>query len=245
VTAPSGPGGRLDEAAGQRRGHGVRVADDETLDAIGPYSFIQKRRGARLTADSVLLSGFVPPLGPGETVIDLGAGAGALLLLLSSKTDAASITGIEVQEGLYALAQRNIEANGLSGRVSVVNMDLKGSSGVYPEGSFSVVVSNPPYTRLGCARVSPLYERGAARGELMAGLKDFIAASRHLTGRDGRAFFVFPASRLDDMLSALRQGGLRPRRLRFVHPGPGLPARIFLIEAGVKGELSVEAPVFG
>ena len=46
--------------------------------------------------DAVLLSDFVK-VRPGENVLDLGTGNGIIPLLLSAKTQAAHITGLEIQ----------------------------------------------------------------------------------------------------------------------------------------------------
>jgi tRNA1Val (adenine37-N6)-methyltransferase len=176
--------------------------------------------------------------------MDLGTGAGVIPLLLAWKTRAGSITGVEVQAEEAAIARRNVEENGLSDRIETINRDFRGLPGIYPEGAFPVVLSNPPYVKAGSGRVSPDKKRAAARGEVFGTLTDLVDVSRYLAGTDGRIFYVFPVKRLDDMFRELKRAGLWPRRIKFVHTGPDKEARLFLIEAATTGELKVEGPLF-
>lgn len=222
------------------------VHADETVDELGPYLFIQKKTGHRLTEDSVLLFDFLPRLCKNDSVIDLGTGTGALALILSSRTPVQRITGVEIDAPAASVARRNIAANGLEDRVTIIEGDYRDVAGRFPEGAFTVVVSNPPYVKAGAGRVSPTRGRDAARCELTGGLKDLVAASRHLAGERGRAYFVFPVARLFEMLRELKQAGFKTGRLRFVHTDKKKPARIFLIEAGRGAglELKIEEPLY-
>jgi tRNA1Val (adenine37-N6)-methyltransferase len=215
-----------------------------TVEDLGPYKFFQPRLGHRLTNDPILLVDFLPELNEKDPVMDLGTGAGVIPLLLAWKTKARAITGVEVQAEEAAIARRNVEENGLQDRISILNRDFRGLPGVFPEGAFPVVISNPPYVKAGSGRVSPDKNRAAARGEVFGTLTDLVDVSRYLAGTDGRIFYIFTVLRLDEMLTELKRAGLRARRIKFVHTGPDKEARLFLIEAATTGELKVEGPVF-
>lgn len=223
-----------------------------TVEALGPFKFYQSADGHRLTTDSVLLAGFVldansasaARLARFDRVADLGAGTGAVALLIAAKDKSARFTCFEIDSALASLARRNIEENGLEGRGEVAEGDLRARCLEYPAGAFSLVVSNPPYVKKGAGRVSPVPERAVARSEQMCPLSDLIAATAHLIGVRGRAAFVYPARRLDEMLAELGLSGLRALRLRFVYTKGRKEALLFMVEAGRAGELKVEEPVF-
>lgn len=204
--------------------------------------------GQRLTSDTLWLSEFVLPVKQDDSVMDLGTGAGVLPLIFAARADCANIKGVEVMDGAADAAQRNVETNGLSSRIEILKMDLRRLPEVYGEGSFSVVVSNPPYVKAGAGRVSPVNERAVARSEQMCSLPELIKVSKHLAGKSGRMCFVFPLLRIEEMLSTLGSEGLKPRRLKFIHTKkeggvmPPLPAKLFLIEAGATGGCVVEGP---
>lgn len=218
-----------------------------TVEALGPFKFYQSADGHRLTTDSVLLVDFV--LEPDnarsfDRVADFGAGTGAIALLIAAKERSARFTCFEIDPSLAGLARRNIEENGLESRVEVAEGDLRTRCLEYPAGAFSLVVSNPPYVKKGAGRVSPVPERAVARSEQMCPLSDLIESAAHLIGARGRAAFVYPARRLDEMLAELGRAGLRALRLRFVYTRGGKEAKLFMVEAGRAGEMKVEEPVF-
>lgn len=218
-----------------------RVRDDETLERLGPYFFLQKKAGQRLTNDTVSLSEFAAQtLTENDTVIDLGTATGALALLLASKTGAKSITGVEVDGKAFETATRNVETNGLGSRVSVINADYRSLPSLYSAGSFTAVVSNPPYTKAGAGRVSPDKERAAARSEVMGTLSDLVKVSMYLAGDSGKIFYVFPVARLSEMLEEAASSGLNVRRLRFLRTPAGKKASVFLVELGKEGGCVLE-----
>lgn len=221
------------------------ITENETVESLGPYFLIQRKAGHRLTSDTVALADFAAKSITGkDKVIDLGTATGALLLLLAWKTGAESLTGVEVEKDAAETAAKNFEANGLEARASVLNADYRDLPVMYPEGAFSAVVSNPPYTKAGTGRVSPKAERAIARSEVLGGLAELVRVSKHLAGKNGKIFYVFPVSRLSEMLTEAQRRGLAVRRLRFVHTGKGVEPRFFLIELGSGGGMEMEEPLF-
>lgn len=217
------------------------ISQEETLESLGPYFFVQRKAGHRLTSDTVALAEFVVPALTGkDTVIDIGTGTAAVPLILAWKSDARSITGVEIDEGAFASANKNIRANGLEARVSAVNRDYRELKEVFGKGSFSAVVSNPPYIKAGAGRVSPGRERAAARAEVFGTLTDLISISAWLAGKSGRVYYVFPVERIAEMLEGLGKAGLKPRRLRFLRTKEGGRPALFLVEAAGEGGLTVE-----
>ncbi len=89
--------------------------EEETLDEIldGHFHVFQKKRGYRFSLDSILLSHFVF-LKPRACAIDLGCGSGIILLLLAKRFPHISCSGLEIQEELAALAQKNVDFNKLA-----------------------------------------------------------------------------------------------------------------------------------
>lgn len=223
--------------------HAPYIRDDETVERLGPFYFIQKKKGHRLTSDSVLLSEFIPDITDHSRIIDIGAGTGAIPLLIAGRSQAA-ITAVDVEPGACDTANRNFEANNLTGRCKIINSDYRSLPDIYPAGAFDIVVSNPPYTKKGTGRPSPCKERQMARSEVLGGLSDLVAVSRYLAGDNGRIFYVFPVARLFEMIREVKKARLAVVRLRFVHFDCTKAARLFLIEIALQGTLNIEAPMF-
>ncbi len=100
----------------------------------------QPVRGYRAATDAVLLAAACPAR-PGETVLDLGCGAGAASLCLAARVPGVVLSGLEVQPGYADLACRNAARNGVA--MEVVEGDLA----ICPERlrDFDHVIANPPW----------------------------------------------------------------------------------------------------
>ncbi|MES2343568.1 MAG: peptide chain release factor N(5)-glutamine methyltransferase [Pseudomonadota bacterium] len=75
-------------------------------------------------------------------VLDLGVGSGAILLAILAERPAAKGLGIDVSEEALAVARENAANLGLAGRLALLRGDWTAGLG---DGSFDLVVSNPPY----------------------------------------------------------------------------------------------------
>ncbi|WP_432821837.1 tRNA1(Val) (adenine(37)-N6)-methyltransferase [Trichloromonas sp.] len=223
------------------------IGPDETLDDLrsGGLKIIQKKDGYRFSLDPVLLCGFAR-VGVGESVADLGTGSGVIPLLLARRTEAARITGVEIQPELADRARRSLVLNGLQERVTIVEGDLRELRGCLEPQSFEVVLSNPPYRRGGSGRTAPVAERAAARHELAGGLDDFLAAAAYLLKQGGRFYIIYLAERLAELLAAMARQRVEPKRLRCVHSRQGEEARMVLVEGRRNGRpgMRVETPLY-
>jgi tRNA1Val (adenine37-N6)-methyltransferase len=205
---------------------------DETLDTFfnGKLQIIQKKKGYRFSMDAVLLSQFIK-IRKNERVMDLGTGCGILPLLLSHTTKAHSFVGVEIQKGLAECAEKNVVLNHLEDRISILMQDFRELKEIFPPGSFDVVLSNPPYRKYRTGRINPSIEKAIARHEIKGTLEDLISIASYLLPPKGRCYTIFPALRTVDLLMALRDGQLEPKRLQFVHPRIGEEAKFILTES--------------
>jgi tRNA1(Val) A37 N6-methylase TrmN6 len=98
---------------------------DVTVEPLGPFSLIQKKKGFsfRVTGDTLELVDFVLPLTSEKTVIDLGTGTGVIPLLLAWKSPVERIVGVEIDKDSAALAEKNVRMNGLTSRVTIIEKD--------------------------------------------------------------------------------------------------------------------------
>lgn len=189
---------------------------------------LQPDGGFRLGTDSVLLAQFLT-LPPRARIADLGSGCGTLGLLLCASDPDCAVTGVELDERAHALARQNIEANGLQARLSSVLGDVRAVRALFPAGSFSCVISNPPYFPVGSGKVSRT--NAAARSEETLPLCELCKAAAWLLPSGGRFALVHRPERLCDVFCAMRENGLEPKRIRFVRHSAASPVCLTLIEA--------------
>ena len=217
---------------------------DGAVENIGPYTFIQPKSGQKITSDSILLAEFSLPLEKNDTVIDLGTGCAIIPLILCHRSGVKKIVGVEIDEISAGCARKNVRANGLEKRAEIIKIDWRELKRIYPPGSFSVIVSNPPYIKRGEGRVSPVRQRAVSRYETFGALSDLVDVSKYLAGSKGRIFYIYPVLRFPEVLSEFRKNNLIPGRITFVHTGKSKDARLFLVEAGETGTFRTGPAVF-
>ena len=194
--------------------------------------------------DAVLLSGFAR-VRPGDRVIDLGTGTGIIPILLSAKSEASHLTGLELLPESADMARRSVEYNDLTDRIDIVTGDMCSASGIFGRGSFEVVTSNPPYMIEGHGLKNPDDPMAVARHELRMTLSDLIRESAALLVPGGRCFFVHRPFRLSDIMVLMREHDIEPKRMQLVYPFYDKEPNMVLIE-GVRGgrpRLTVEKPL--
>ncbi|MCB1362729.1 MAG: methyltransferase [Rhodobacteraceae bacterium] len=173
--------------------------DDLTQNAFlgGLVRLWQPRRGYRAGADPVLLAAAVPARG-GQSVLDLGCGAGAAVLCLAARVPGLRLTGVDLQPFYADLARRNAAENGTD--LEVIQADLCRLPADLRQRRFDHVIANPPYFRPGAHTGAADAGRRAALGEATA-LRDWIAVAARRLAPGGHLHMIQRADRLPDMLA--------------------------------------------
>jgi tRNA1Val (adenine37-N6)-methyltransferase len=217
-----------------------------TLDTILDLQLYQSKSGYRFSADAVLLSSFVS-VQRLKKIADLGAGSGIIGLLLAKKYLSAHITLIELQESLVKNAKKNVALNDLEDRVSVVHADIKKMKfGQDVLHSYDLIVSNPPFRKTKTGLISPSDEKAMARHEIHLPISALTKSAFSMLKHHGRFCIIHLPERLAEVMTAMRQSNLEPKRIRFAHSNTQSEAKMVLIEAVKEGKpgLLVERPLY-
>ena len=220
------------------------IHTDERIDEFAGLKVIQKIDGPHFSLDAILLAQFAT-VKKGDVVVDLGAGGGIISLILAANTEAERVVGIEIQSELADIARRNAALNSLEGKIDILEDDLRLVTQNHPAGQFDLLVSNPPYRRIGTGRLNPNPLKAIARHEIKCTLEDVLRASFHLLKNQSRAAFVYRPDRAVDLIAGCRRYRLEPKIIQFVHPGPDREANLILLEAlkNGQGDLRVLRPL--
>jgi release factor glutamine methyltransferase len=118
---------------------------------------------------------------PPGRVVDLGTGGGAIALALAKAFPAARVTAVDTSQEALALAAENAAANGLSGRVSLVESDW--FQALPPGETFDLVIANPPYLSAEeTAAAAPEVRNFEPEAALTAGDDGFAELARIVAG---------------------------------------------------------------
>jgi len=172
----------------------------------GKLSIWQPKRGYRAGADPVFLAAAVGAVA-GQSVLELGCGAGVASLCLSRRVAGLTLTAIEIQPNYADLARMNADANGI--KVDVVTADLRKLPQALADQNFDHVFANPPYFK------PPERTSASDRGREMAlaetaSLATWCDVAIRRLKPAGWLTIIQKADRLPDLLAAIggRVGGI-------------------------------------
>ncbi|MBW2730983.1 MAG: methyltransferase [Deltaproteobacteria bacterium] len=209
---------------------------DVSVDFLpGLLELEQPRRGYRFNTDAILLAAFVSEYTrPATQVADLGAGCGVVGLLMAREWPDSTLTLVELQPVLAALCARNIERNGLDGRVEVMCSDLREGGWRRGHGRL-LALCNPPFFPVGRARLSKDQQLALARHELCLTLAELLEASGGALEVGEELALVHLAARSEEIFAAFSAAGFGALRYRQVRSLPHRKAQRILVVA-TKGE---------
>jgi tRNA1Val (adenine37-N6)-methyltransferase len=213
-------------------GNDVAIKEYERVDDLqfGGLRIIQSQKGFRFGMDAVLLAHFTD-VRPGDRVVDLGTGTGIIPILLSGHTKGAEFVGLEIQPEMAEMASRSVCLNGLQEKIKIIEGDLRLSHELLGYNGFDVVTCNPPYERKGCGVVCQEMAWTLARHEEACTLADVAHAAFNLLRQGGRLSLIIRSDRAVDVLMALKEARMEPKRIRLICPSADRAPNLILVEA--------------
>ncbi len=213
------------------------MTDDGFLD--GRLKILQPSGGYRAATDPVFLAAAMRAKS-GETVLELGCGAGVALACLLHRVQVAA-TGLELQQEYADLAWQNMTRNGLA--AEIVQGDLAKMPDILRAQSFDHVMMNPPFYESERHTSPKNTGKSVAYLEGEIGLKSWISAGMKRLKPLGWLTIIHRSERLADILAHLTMSGdiqILPLAAR-----NGRAAQRVIVQArkGAAGPLRLLAPL--
>lgn len=204
----------------------------EIIDTLkNGCKIIQDSEKFKFGIDAILLSHFAfNQIRKDENIIDLGTGNGIIPLMIS-KSNAKSITGLEIQKENVELAKRSVELNQLEKKIKIIHGDIKSVNENFAKHSFDIVVTNPPYMINEHGKQNPTDAKSIARHEVLCNLEDIICTVDFLLKPYGKFFMIHRPFRLPEIFSTLINHKIEPKRMQLICPLENKEANLVLIEA--------------
>lgn len=203
----------------------------------GRVRLLQPERGYRAGLDAALLAAACGA-GPDMRVLEAGCGVGAALLAAAARAPQARFTGVERDPQAAGLARRNVELNGLSSRVEILEGDVGAGFRALGRTPFDSALANPPFFDDPDALRAPAPER---RGAWIAdhGLVGWVGFLLKAVREGGTLTVIHRADRLADLLALLspKAGSVQ---IRPVHPFADAPAKRVLVRAVKTGKAPLQ-----
>ena len=213
--------------------------DDETLTRVNDnIELIQKKHGLTFGTDAYLLSAYMRDA-KNSVAVDLGCGTGIISLLCAARGKFARIYAVDVQAEFCDVAERNCTHNGFD-NIEVICSDIREL-----RIEADVVFTNPPYMKSTSGRPNDSMAKNIARHEIHGGIEDFCTAAARMLRFGGLYYAVYRTDRLIDLLSAMRDSGIEPKRMTYVHADTRHEPSMVLVEGkrGGKPGVTVTRPL--
>jgi tRNA1(Val) A37 N6-methylase TrmN6 len=216
------------------------IKKNERLDDLEYKSLkvIQDPDGYCFTGDSVLVANLAK-VAKGDKVVDLGTGSGVISLLIAKKYNPSKVFGIEIQEKLAEMAKRSVTLNELDDIVTIINKPMQGITKEIGSG-FDVVVTNPPYDKV--TNNMQLAEIDICKSEVMVKVEEVIECASKLLRFGGMFYMINKARRFVDVIYAMRQAKIEPKKIYFIQPKENKDIDTFIVEGKKGGKPSLIIP---
>lgn len=214
------------------------IRENERIDdlMVNGLRLIQHVKGFCFGTDAVELANFLLSdiKGAKETngkirVCDLGCGSGIIPILLAGKKGL-SVTGVEVQENMAQLAIRNAQLNNLGGLVTIENIAMQQFIKGENAGAFDMVISNPPYRKIGTGEESRENTIFLSRHESLVTLAEVAGVAAHLLGTGGKFYLIHQTERMAEVICECEKRALQPKVLQILVPCSVKSPHLFMLK---------------
>ncbi|MBO5574803.1 MAG: methyltransferase [Ruminococcus sp.] len=214
---------------------------DFTFEELGKGFKVCVSQEHRFGTDAFLLADFAKPRHK-DKVCDYCTGCGIIAMIMQRNFQPAKIYALEIQQKAYEQVKLSAKESGTL-NVEAVLGDLKEWRS--PE-ALDLITCNPPYKISGTGAKNDSDAVSIARHEMMCTIQDVCAAAAKNLRFGGRLCVCNRPERLSDVITAMRQNGIEPKRLRTVHKNPETAPWLILVEGrrGGNNFIQIEKPLY-
>lgn len=174
-----------------------------------------------------------------DTVLDIGTNNGSLLLY-ANRWNAKKLIGVDINSRALELAKKNLELNGIM-NYELINADAK-TLRIDP---VDVVICNPPYFKNTLDSKNSNQDIALAKHDDSLPLDALIKSIVNNLKDNGKLFFVYQSSRLQEVIDSFSKYHLNIKVMQFVYNVNKDNSNITLFKAvkGGKSGMEVKKPL--
>ena len=224
----------------------MEMTKEWTFEKLSDNIYVCASENHRFGTDAFLLSDF-SEYKRKDIVCDLGTGCGIIPLIMArSESHPCQIYAVDIQQNAVEQLDAGLEKSGGIDFIKPVCADLKELWDNAPLGKCSLVTCNPPYKAADAGMESLIPSQRIARHEILCNIDDVCKAASKLLKFGGRLCLCNRPERLADVITAMKNNGIEPKKIKFISKSPAHAPWLFLIEGkkGSKPFLKVLPPLY-
>lgn len=220
-------------------------SNNEHIEELGKGLRLIVSKEHTFGTDALLLASFSCPK-KNDTAVDLGAGCGIIPFYWLRNGCKGKLYGVDIQDKAFNQMLRSCKINRDTDNFTPLKSDLRELKGKLPFGAFDTVVMNPPYKSVGTGIISESNADKIARHDTMCTFADLCISAKKLLKFGGKLSVCLRPERLCEIITAMKNNKIEPKRMRFVCQRTGLAPWLVLIEGRSGGNpgLTVEPSLY-
>ena len=191
------------------------------------FTVFQNESVLKVSTDSVLLGAWVP-VGNYQNILDVGTGTGLLALMMAQCFPQAIIDAVEIDAESCKIAKKNFHLSPFSKRIRLFETGIQEFAKKYPENSYDLIISNPPYFENQMPATSR--EKNIQKHSWLLTRKELVTISKTMCSPKSIFALILPFDEGKNFVADARFHGLFAAQITevYVRSGQKTPKRLLL-----------------
>ncbi|MGL5205692.1 MAG: tRNA1(Val) (adenine(37)-N6)-methyltransferase [Metamycoplasmataceae bacterium] len=198
-------------------------------------SIYQDKTMFNYSVDTILLGNFATINSKIKNVLEIGVNNGALSIFISERSNKIKIDAVEIQSKAIEIAKVNIEMNGKTNQIKLINADFNDYAIEYAKKQgtkYDLIICNPPFYKIETKpKRDATQEMLIATHEFKLNFDQIFEGAAKIIEQKGYIALVLPPERLVDILISMRKYNFEPKRVKMIFPREDQKPNLVLVEA--------------
>ena len=164
------------------------------------FTIKQKTLKNKFNEDSLSLCSFIDEDLNQKKIIELGSGSGIISIFIEKNFKVNEVVSVEIEDIAFDVLKENIKINNCI-KIRPYKINIKNLKNFFNPALFDLIITNPPYFKIGHGKKPLNKEKLLARHEVMCDMKDIFNVSSHLLRKLGSLLICYPQTREEEVVT--------------------------------------------
>jgi tRNA1Val (adenine37-N6)-methyltransferase len=172
------------------------------------FTIKQKTLKNKFNEDSLSLCSFIDEDLNQKKIIELGSGSGIISIFIEKNFKVNEVVSVEIEDIAFEVLKENIKINNCV-KIRPYKINIKNLKNFFNPALFDLIITNPPYFKIGHGKKPLNKEKLLARHEVMCDMKDIFNVSSHLLRKLGSLLICYPQTREEEVITNAKKYELK------------------------------------